>query len=1114
MQKKLFFLVAMLLTISLSVVAQVTTSSMAGKVSVQDSREEIIGATVQVLHEPSGTRYTAVTNVNGRFAIQGMRTGGPYSVTVSYIGFQTKTLKGITLQLGETYNLDVWLSENATDLQEVVISGRASKFAGEKTGASTNINNEQLMMMPTLDRSLTTVAKLSPYSGGGMNLAGADPRSTNFTIDGANFNNSFGLTSDLPGGGTPISIDAIEEMQIVIAPYDVRQTNFIGGGINAITKSGTNEFKGTFYGYYRDKYMRGNEIYGKSLGDRATDTKKTYGVTLGGPIIKNKLFFFVNYEKEITPKEVVKYRAREDGEAAGGMVSRTLKSDMERVGNFLRSEYGYDPGSYTDYPAEDTNEKFLVRLDWNITDAHHLALRYNKTKVEDWRPTNGSSSDVALYGGTKYSLGRISGSSMVFANSLYYFHNDVESFSADLNSRFGQKANNQLLFTYTNQDDTRDTPSSNFPFIDIMYDGAYEPYISAGYELFSYQNGVKTKTTNITDNFTLYAGSHKLTAGARFEHIHADNSYLRNGTGYYRFKSVNDFLTKQAPESVAFTYGYENNSDPTSAVRYNQIGLYLQDEWNVNSHLKLTYGLRADNIIFDEQDIARNDKIYARDFGGYHIDTGRWPDSRWQFSPRIGFTWDVFGDKILKVRGGSGLFLGRFPLVYLTNMPQNAAMFQYNYSAGYKPDGTADENLVRTTPIDIDAKLQGLAGKMLGVNDLKDYFDTPTTNTDHVDAKSMTGVSSDFKMPQVWKSSIAVDYQLPFSFPFTVTGEFIFNKSINAVYMDNINIKEDNPDAMTHFNGADNRIMYTDADFYYTPKNTYYAVMLKNTSKGYGYTANITLNAEPVKNLKVMAAYTHTESKEVSGLPGQNAVSSWTSTLSVNSPNSTELHRSSYVTPDQIMASVNYYIPAKLSNSFLLGTHIGLFYKAYSSGNLTFRYSNDMNQDGVGSGMDLMYIPANDSEIKIGKVKGGQFIEDSEMRAAFWKFVDQDDYLSSHRGQYAEAYAARAPWLHRVDLHVAEDFQVKIGKTKHKLQASLDLINLGNLLNSEWGVTKTAQTCNFGQILKYEGVDSQNNPVFSMNKDANGKYFSQTWEVYRDYSNCWKMQVGLKYFFN
>ena len=1073
MQKKLFFLVALMLTMTLSVVAQVTTSSMTGKVSMEGSNEEIIGASVQAVHEPSGTRYTAVTNVNGRFTIQGMRTGGPYAVTVSYIGHQTKTMKGITLQLGETYNLNVSLSENSNDLAEVVVSGKASKFSAEKTGASTNINNEQLMMMPSLDRSLATVAKLSPYSGGGMNLAGADPRSTNFTIDGANFNNSFGLTSDLPGGGTPISIDAIEEMQVVIAPFDVRQTNFIGGGINAVTKSGTNEFKGTVYGFYRDKSMRGNKINGQDLGTRATDTKKTYGFTLGGPILKNKLFFFVNYEKELTPKEVVQYRAREDGETPGGMVSRTTKTDMERVANFLRTQYGYDPGSYTE---------FLARLDWNITDAHHLALRYNKTKVEDWRPTNAKSSDV-VKGGTKYNLGRISSSSMVFSNSLYYFHNDVESFSADLNSRFGQKASNQLLFTYTHQDDRRGTPSSNFPFIDIMYNGAYEPYISAGYELFTYNNGVQTKTTNVTDNFTLYAGAHKLTAGARFEHIYADNSYMRNGTGYYRFRSVDDFLNGEAPEQVAFAYGFDGNPNPTSAVRYNQIGLYLQDEWQATNRLKLTYGLRADNIIFDEQDIARNNAIYALDFGGYHIDTGRWPESKWQFSPRVGFTWDVFGDKSLKVRGGSGLFLGRFPLVYLTNMPGNAAMFQLNYIAGWNGNKFTDSlNRDAINGTSMEELFNGLQGKMLGVEDLKKYFNVPLTNENHVADQNITGVSSNFKMPQVWKSSIAVDYQLPVSFPFTITGEFIYNKSINAVYMDNINYNDDNPDAMQHFNGADNRIKYTNADLYNAGK---YGIMLKNTSKGYGYTANITLNAEPVKNLKLMAAYTRTESQEVSGLPGQNAVSTWTSTISVDGPNSTKLHRSNYVTPDQVIASANYYIPAKLGSSFLLGTHIGLFYKAYSAGNLSYTYSND----------------ANDNEI--------QFKSEAD-RVAFWRFVEQDDYLSSHKGQYAEAYAARAPWLHRIDLHLAEDFQLTIGKTKHKLQASLDLINLGNLINSEWGVPKIAQVCNYGQILKYEGVDATNTPIFSMNK-VNGKYPTDT---SMSYSNCWKMQIGLKYFFN
>lgn len=1122
MQKKLFFLMAMLLTTTLSVVAQVTTASMAGKVSVQDSREEIIGATVIVLHEPSGTRYTAVTNVNGRFAIQGMRTGGPYNVTVSYIGYQSKTMKGITLQLGETYNLDVWLSENATDLKEVVVSGRASKFAAEKTGASTNISNAQLMSMPMISRSITDIARISPYSGGGMSFAGANGKMSNFTVDGANFNNNFGLNDGLPGGGSPISLDAIEEVQVVIAPYDVRQTNFIGGGVNAITKSGTNTFKGTAYTYFRNEHMRGNKINGEDLGARAEDRKNVYGFTLGGPIIKNKLFFFANYEYEKTPGQVIKYRPREDGEAAGGVVSNVLASDMRNVHDYLLNNFGYETGSWNSFPADQTNEKILARIDWNITDAHHLAVRYNSTKDVGYSGASQSTGDYFM----RHSGARVGPKSMIFANSMYGNEKKVQSVSAELNSRFGQKANNQLLYTYTYMSDPKRTSeSAQFPFIDIMYDydatstnPAMEPYISAGYELFTWKNHVENKVHTVTDNFTLYLGTHKLTAGASFEHQFADNSYIREGTGMYRFKNLNEFLGAAAPESVVFTYGFNGNDSPTSAVRFNQFGMYLQDEWNVVPNLKLTYGVRFDNLMFDEQDVERNTAIYGLDFNGYHIDTGKWPSNNIQVSPRVGFTWDVFGDKSLKVRGGTGVFTGRLPLVFFTNQPGNANISKTTYYAGYdyKNKKFVDSNGHSSDWV--EAKLNGLAGQFKGVNDLMQYFEVPTTNENHIAGSKISGVYDDFKMPQVWKSSIAVDYQMPVSFPLSVTGEFIFNKNINAVYMKNINVKDADVANWERFSGADNRLIYPKEYEYYVGKN---AIMLDNTSKGYGYTANITVNAEPIPNLNVMAAYTHTENKEVSSLPGSDPVSAWQNVISVDGPNFSSPIRSAFVTPDQVTASVGYYIPVKVKG-LTWGTHINLFYKGYNTSynsttksyesGTTFMYSNDMNGDNLA--FDLMYIPANDNEIQLGKLDSkGNFIEDQEMRAAFWAFVEQDDYLRSHKGEYAETFSGRAPWRHRFDLRVAEDFSFRIGKTVQKFQASVDILNVGNLLNSHWGNTMSSDVCNNGRILKYEGRDAQNKPVYSMNK-VNGKYPTQTYDTNMFYSNCWSLQIGLKYFFN
>ena len=491
--------IMMMVLLAIGANAQITTSSLSGQVT-EKGGEPIIGASVVALHQPSGTRYSAVTNINGRYSIQGMRVGGPYEITYSYVGMQTVVLNDINLELGENTELDIYLEESVNALQEVVVTGKGSKFIQAKTGATTNISRAMISSMPTVNRSISDIVKLSPYSNG-MSFAGADGRSTNFTIDGSNFNNNFGLTSSLPGGGNPISLDAIDEMQVVVSPFDVRQTNFIGGGINAITKSGTNNFKGTAYIYHTDQNLRGNRIDGKELGVKTDDSRTIYGFTLGGPIIRNKLFFFVNLEHETHPGEVTSYRACADGEKPGGNISRTTVADMQRVKDHLMQKYNYDPGSITNFPGDESNTRFLARLDWNITNQHRLSLRFNTTRNTQWNGPNNNSSDTGYRLTNTYRMGT---QSMAFSNSLYSMKNNVTSLSFDLNSRFNDKLSNQLLFTYSYIEDMRGSDSSIFPFIDIMagYNDAgnpiLEPYMSAGYELFTYNNGVKNKVFTLT----------------------------------------------------------------------------------------------------------------------------------------------------------------------------------------------------------------------------------------------------------------------------------------------------------------------------------------------------------------------------------------------------------------------------------------------------------------------------------------------------------------------------------------------------------------------------------------------------------------------------------------
>ena len=1112
MQKQLhsLFLIALFSLFCVApALAQVTTASMSGEVS--SNGEPVIGATIMAVHTPSGTNYGTITNLDGRFDLQGMRTGGPYEITVSYIGYQTAIFKEVTLQLGETYNLNVDLKESSEELDEVVVTAERTRFMTEKTGAALNISNEKMNSIPTINRSIEDLARISPYANG-MSFAGGDGRSTNFTVDGANFNNNFGLNDGLPGGGNPISMDAIEEVQVVIAPFDVRQTNFIGGGINAITKSGTNTFKGSAYTYHYNDNMRGNRVDGESMNVPAENDKHIYGATFGGPIIKDKLFFFANVEYQKVPSTVVNWRASENGVAdPDNYISRTTLADMQRVSEFVRDRYGYDTGSYTNFPADETNLKLLGRIDWNINNDHKLAVRYNYTKNTAWNQTNGNSSDT---GYRLNGMNRFSQYSMAFANSLYSQDNKVNSVSADLNSRFSDKISNQLLFTYSNIQDIRGTNSSPFPFIDIMagYDDVtgvqtLQPYMSLGYELFTYNNAVNNKIFTVTDNFTSYLGNHKLTAGFSYEHQLANNSYMRNGTGYYRYRSIDDFLNGAAPETFALTYGYNGETNPAAQVRFSQIGLYVQDEWNIVQNFKLTAGIRFDEILFNDDDVMRNNAIYELDFGGKHIDTGKWPGAKLQVSPRVGFVWDVLKDNTLKVRGGTGLFAGRLPLVYFTNMPTNSGMVQNAVSivTKYNDDGTIASR---------DPRLDLLKGGMItDVNQMIETLGLPTTISPEEGQRpsDVAGIDPDFKMPQVWKSSIAVDYQFPTTFPLSITGEFMYTKNVNAVNMVNYNIK-DVDDSWERFSGADNRLIYpthqvTGADGKVTTVRDYQyyqdltsACVLTNTHKGHGYTFNVTVNASPIRNLDLMASYTRTESKEITGLPGNNANSTWQGLYTIDGPNFATVQRSQYVIPDRLIASVNYTAEHAKPG---FDTHFNLFYTGYSPYGNSFLYTNDMNGDGIGN--DLMYIPKDDSEIN--------FTNEAD-RTAFWAFVEQDSYLKNHKGEYAEAYAARAPWVHRFDLSIVQDFSIKVGKTTNKLQLSLDFMNIGNLFNSKWGVRKTMANSNNGRILKYEGRDANNVPTFSMYRDGNGVAPTETYSYNHDYNECWSFQVGVRYIFN
>ena len=1093
MKRLKFLCLTVALTFALGLNAQITTSAISGLI-VDETEQPMIGAVVTATHTPSGTEYKATSNTEGRYNIQGMRPGGPYTVTVSYIGYEKPEISGIQLQLGNTFNLDVPMALNSTALDEVVVVGSASKFQTEKTGAVTNIGGLELENMPSVTRDWADVTRLSPYSGGGMSFAGTDGRTANFTVDGANFNNNFGLSDALPGGGNPISLEAIEELQVVVAPYDVRQTNFIGGGVNAITRSGTNQFQGSAYYFHRNENMRGDAVERTQIG-KARDKfqENVYGATLGGPIVKDKLFFFVNGEMIKQPTVVNMWRASEDGVAVPDKyISRTTLADLQRVSEFVKSKYGYDTGSFTNFPADENNYKLLARLDWNINQDHHLALRYNYTKNRYWNNPNGSSMD----GGTRMSTARVSQKSFSFANSMYGMDNLVHSWSLDLNSRLSDNLSNQFLATLSKLNDLRVSDSDEFPFIDITMtdaEGNRDNYMALGYELFTWNNAVHNTIWNVRDNLTWFKGNHKIMGGLTFEHQMADNQYMRNGTGYYRYNSVDDFINGAAPEIVCLTYGYGGETSPAARVQFNKFGIYGQDEWNATRNFKLTYGLRLDGLFFNNGDLMTNNAILAIDYpykdGVRHIDTGKWPNNHLIVQPRLGFNWDVMGNNVLTMRGGSGLFSGRLPLVFFTNMPTNSGMIQYQAQLSAR-NGIDMSQFAGGLVTDANGKatVDALKNRLIAMG----YPENVNPDMGTVPS-SISAVDPKFEMPMVWKTSLAFDYNIPVNFPFTMTVEGIFNKNINAATISDWSIPS--VDGFARFNGVDNRPIY--------PKNFRTgtkAFVLENTSRGYGWIANVTLNAKPTDWLSLMAAYTHTVNKEVTGMPGSAAESAFTYVPTTDGPNNIKLHNSQYVIPDRFILSA-------IGND-KSGNHYGLVYEAWR-GNYNYSYmmSNDMNGDGYN--YDALYIPT-DEQVANGEFR---FVSEGD-KTRFMDYVHANDYLSSHQGKYAQPYSQYSPWVHRVDFSYKHDFSFNVSGAKHTLQLLLDVKNVMNLFNSSWGVCKylNPEIGSDARILKYEGMDGQGYATFSTPKAIHAD--TKTFVPNKAIGQCWNASIGIKYIFN
>lgn len=1089
-------LLFLFVVIGFALQAQVTTAGIAGVVR-DNAGTAMVGATVKLTHVPTGTVYTAITNDNGRYSFINARAGGPYSLETSSVGSKTFMESGIYLTLGDVLSKNITLEDEATQLSEVVVtSSRNPIINGDRTGAATNISSQTIQRLPSLTRSITDFTRLTPQSDGN-NFAGRDGRYNNLQIDGANLNNAFGLSSDpLPGGGNqPISLDAIEEIQVNVAPYDVRQTGFTGAGINAITKSGTNELSGSIYAFLRPKSFAGTKVDDYELNADNNPNSVSYGARLSGPIIKNKLLYFVNFEYENaeTPGNI--WVADNGSNTGQPNVSRTKESDLQAVSDYLKSKYGYDPGAYQGYSPtyNQGNIKGLARLDWNINEKNNFNVRYSYMVGNNDQGANASS------GPRPRSVNsRISDQSMVFENGNYSFKNTVSSIAAELNSRFSSSLFNQLIVTYSRIQDTRTTPGSLFPFVDIGDGGTdpskYSNYMSFGTELFSYNNEVLNKNLIATDNLTYVLGKNTFTAGLSYQSMFFGNSYQRMGASYYRYASVQDFLNDAHPIAYGITY-LNQGQDRFAQVNFGLAGLYLQDKIALSDRFNLTVGIRADMTLFNDNPPSNPvvDTLVFRGEDGsptkYSI--SKWPKSVPLFSPRLGFNYDVLGDRTLQLRGGTGIFTGNIPFVWFTNMPTNAGVIQNTY------EPVSNSVLANIDHLEKDP--------LYWVNALPGDFPTTASNKP---PGGLALIDPDFKMPQVWRSNIGVDYKIANS-PLLVSADLIYTKDLVGIYQYNAN-RAPATDKLAY--SGDNRDYWSntdDAKYNKLDALNEIVPVLSNTDKGSSLTATLALNLNNYHGVNAGLFYNYTKSEDITGNPGSNASSAWTNSYSVNDPNEQLLGYSQYSVPHRVGGFLSY----RLEYAGTFATTVSLYYSGSSENRFSWTYKGDVNRDGVQN--DLLYIPKSASELTFEPLKVGDVTYSPEdQAAAFDAFVSSRPELNDARGSYVKRNSGVMPWRNRFDFKLLQDLGFKIGQKVHTFQISFDILNLGNLINPAWGLS---QDLDYGSQYNYGLLNVKNNktttPTFTMATDSSGKLATQPFRNNNTSYSTWAAQLGLRYMF-
>ncbi|MES2649138.1 MAG: TonB-dependent receptor [Bacteroidota bacterium] len=1047
------------------VFSQVTTATLSGTITSKDNKP-LPGATIQVSYPEAGIKRTILAQTDGSFVIPNLRVGGPYSVITSFAGFAENKEENIFLELGQNTKLSIILEPVNSSLTEVTVTGKSKLFDNQRTGASTNISSRQLRSLPTISRSADDFTRLTPSASAtynGTSFAGRNGQYNNYSLDGAVFNNPFGLDAPTPGGQTgsqPISLDAIDQIQVNIAPYDVTQAGFTGAGINTVTKSGTNTFGGTVYGFYRNQGMTGKKVAGDKIAVPDL-TQLQAGFSLGGAIKKNKLYYFVNFETEQREDAASSYVARNANNGNNNNTSRVLESDLMAVSQILKTKFNYETGPYQGYNLQQKNYKWLGKLDWVINDNNSLTFTYNGLEAAKDKPAH---PNAIRRRGPDYQT-------MQFKNSGYEIENKLQSFAAELKSNFGSRYANKLRAVYTSFRDKRNPASEAFPVLNITKYGTM--YIAAGHEPFSINNRLNQDAFQATDNFNIILPKHTITIGGSFESFKFANSFNLTGYGATLFSDADIQTFKDSvPVSGNYVFGaYPLDVDVAAATAASktdkwtwyyttvaQLSAYLQDEWKATENLRVTYGLRMDipmylNSKFEQPDgttstptLQNNDNLILFDEHGQPVSNGkgkqldntRLPSSKPLFSPRAGFNWDVKGDKSFQLRGGSGLFTGRFPFVWIGNHIGNPYSFFYCATA------------------------------------------------------------SNFKWPQIWRTNIGADIKAGTGTVFTI--DVAYSKDVNAMMVRNYALGT--PTGSLNSGIGDTRSVYKPTDK--GANNTY---VFTNTKTGYQFNTSFSVQQTFKNNLFLTASYNYLVATDASSISAEISSDAFDRNPILNNANEARNTPSLYGNTHRfVVAGIKKfdYSDGKLA------TTISIFANWNSGNRFAYVYGGDINNDGTASN-DLLYVPKN-TEIDLMQFVpltdvNGVVQDAAAQKTAYKNFIAQDEYLVDRRGMYTEKYAGESPWFSQWDMRILQDFNLKGGKKTNTIQVSLDLINFGNLINSNWGVRKYASTTGYFQLISVTGV---NNGVPTYQFDPSLK---ETFIASPDLLSRWQMQLGLRYIF-